>query len=191
MAALNTHFCPPEGDLEPFLAVILEIGGVVVDLDGLVVPRIGDPRSEVDLRAATSAAVAASGPVAPLHPGRHARYRMEVAYLSDIVARDQSEIAEYLASAEIGKSESRNRPDRFRGQERLRAKGRGEWADAGGWPWVLYPDGRLPVRWRQDPDVARSLATWHQNATHAAGHELARLRARLARARHLHAPRDS
>jgi hypothetical protein len=188
---LSGAFCPPAGDLEPFLAVILEIGGPTVDLDGLVVPRIGPATSGVDLSAETSEAVAATAPgtTPPLYPGRHVRYRMEVAYFSDIRSLPDSEVVDYIQSSEKSTVVSYSAGTmRYRGLERLQDRGRKAWAEEGAWPWFLYEveAGRLPQDWRDDRAVAEALRSWHREAILLASHELMRFQARVARAKRLH-----
>lgn len=186
-------FCPPgDGNLALWLARLLEIGGPILDLDGLRVPQLRIPSDEIKLEfedqqklelsaEAERAARSVEGGVMPLHPGRYPRFTVEVAYLSDIEGMPDPEIARYLQSAEHGAQRARRSGLDYRGVRRLRSSGRVVWAELGAWPWALFPKGRLPEHWRGGRDVAAAIRLWHSTALRST--EL-----RVRRARALHSP---
>jgi hypothetical protein len=100
----------------------------------------------------------------PRYPGRYTFFAMEAAYARDIEARDPGHLAVLLGYSEkpqIVWHANRGNELRYRGVDRLVARGRRGWAAVGAWPWAAYrPTGRLPRQWRVDERSLTALRDW-------------------------------
>lgn len=176
-------FCPPEPPaLEPWLAQVLEVGGEVTGLDGLLVPRIREPTLDLEvIRMATTKAVQSPNK----HPGGNARLCIESSFMVRVEGKPAAEVNAYLGLTDRGQI-MRYSPDGpvvyYRSLQRLVRKGDKLWSELGGWPWAAYEAGTLPAKWREDPRLATELARWHQRAIHQARERLLRQNRRLTRA---------
>jgi hypothetical protein len=202
------HFCPPAKDsIERWLALITEIGGEVVELDGRTLPRVREPSPEpwttlarlegfdhpgserVDTLARFVLEREAERAVlgrAPLRPGSNRRICMEASYSRWIEAKPVVELAKEDISDYLGLTgEGRERSVR-----RITRSGDALWASLGSWPWALFTEGRLTNSWRSDSFVASELAAWHAHARREALARQAGEKGRLRRANRLTHPKN-
>jgi hypothetical protein len=197
------RFCPPSGCLEVWLAPILRLGGavgapMVSAPGGCTVPQVkfADSRWEVTaMGIAESRLLERSDPPArivrnlrptlglfrpPPHPGRYISIRMEIAYARDVEEADDRCLIALLRSSERPQVVRRSVGDddeRFRGLERVVARGRQDWASAGAWPWGMYENGKLNAPWKTDALPAAALERWCSAAAVEARNQISHLAA--------------
>ncbi len=163
---------------------MLELGGDITGLDGLLVPRIREPTLDLDvIRADTEKAVRSP----TRHPGRNSRLCIEASYLIRIEGMPAAEASAYLHLKDTGQwmghPPGGSAVFYYRSVQRVVRTGDNVWAELGAWPWAVYAAGRLPSGWRDDPRVAGELASWYQRARRHGHERILRESRRLRRGR--------
>jgi hypothetical protein len=203
-----TRFCPPDGDLQDWLAEVTAIAAdsrmhyAIVASVAIPLTREQTCAQKIDpfealeqsfgarlaLREYTRGAFSLEYRESLRQPGKLNAVKLEVAVLRDLRSAGADEVAKLLGSREQPQVIRRRlEPDemRYRGVDRIRANGRRLLASAGAWPWVVFPSGVLEAGWRKQRDVGETLERWHAARLVEAEASQADIGERIARARAL------